>query len=68
MTRWTAHHGFLPAGCGGMSSPAPTSGPPAEPNICYRKSVGGSVGPVGVTRTREFSGPPQAPIWVKPGK
>jgi hypothetical protein len=54
------------AGCGGASS----AGPPKkadDPNIRIKDSVGGGIGPVGGSRSREYEGPAsQAPDWARP--
>ncbi len=39
---------------------------PKDPKIRMQERVGGGVGPIGGTRSREYEGPvSQAPNWVK---
>ena len=53
-------------GCG--DSPPSGSQKPSDPNIKARSSYGGSLGPVGGGRSREYEGPAShAPDWAKPG-
>jgi hypothetical protein len=58
---------LLLVGCDEKPSTAPSTN--GDPKIRVREQVGGTAGPLGGGRTREYEGPAsKAPEWAQPAK